>query len=42
MANSIGVANRMRPPCSVPSQLNVLIAEGTPIAMVMSENANAE
>ena len=27
---------------SVPSQLNVLIADGTPIAMVMIEKANAE
>ena len=32
MANSIGVWNRMRPLYSVPSQLNVLMAEGTPIA----------
>src|SRR5678815_6113903 len=32
----------MRAPRSVPSQLKVLIAEGTPIAMVMSEKAKAE
>ena len=42
MANSIGDGKRMRPPHSVPSQLNVLIAEGTPIAMVMIEKAKAE
>ena len=31
----------MRPPHKVPSQLNVLIAEGTPMAMVITENAKA-
>ena len=35
MANSIGVWKRTRPPRIVPSQLKVLMAEGTPMAMVM-------
>src|SRR4029077_13994160 len=42
MANNIGDAKRMRPPHNVPNQLKVLIAEGTPIAMVMIEKAKAE
>src|SRR5580704_6896560 len=42
MAYSIGVWKRMRALYIVPSQLNVLIAEGTPMHMVSSENANAE
>jgi len=37
MANSIGVWNWIFPPQSVPSQLNVLIAEGTPIEIVSRE-----
>src|SRR5260370_42672322 len=41
MANNMGEWNRMRPRNSVPSQLNVLIADGTPMPMVMMENANA-
>src|SRR6266481_2946267 len=41
MANSMGEVKRIRPCHSVPSQLNVLIADGTPIPMVMIENANA-
>ncbi len=40
-ANSIAVVKRIRPPQSVPSQLNVLMAEGTPIDIVNSEKANA-
>src|SRR5271155_2888138 len=40
IAYSIADVNRICPPHSVPSQLNVLIAEGTPIAMVISEKAN--
>ncbi len=42
MAYSIGVWKRMWPFHIVPSQLNVLIAEGTPMHMVSSEKANAE
>src|SRR6267154_2807468 len=42
MANSIGDTNRIRPPHNVPNQLNVLIAEGTPIAIVIIEKAKAE
>src|SRR5438874_4660675 len=42
MANSIGVVSRILPCHRVPNQLKVLIAEGTPIAMVMMEKANAE
>src|SRR5262245_51309899 len=34
-ALSIGTVNRMFPPHSVPSQLNVLMAEGTAITMVV-------
>ena len=41
-ANSMAVVKRILPPQSVPSQLNVLMAEGTPIVMVMSEKAKAE
>jgi len=41
MANNIGGVKRIFPPHNVPSQLNVLIADGTPIAMVITENANA-
>src|SRR5207247_9726838 len=36
IALSIGVVKRMFPPHSVPSQLNVLMAEGTAITMVES------
>ena len=32
----------LAPPHKVPSQLNVLMAEGTPMVMVMIENAKAE
>jgi hypothetical protein len=39
MANSIGVVNRMRAPQSVPSQLKVLMAEGTPMESVSTEKA---
>ena len=42
MAYSIGVWKRMRPLYIVPSQLNVLMAEGTPMHIVRIENANAE
>src|SRR6266849_8044643 len=42
MANSIAQVNWMFPPQRVPSQLKVLIAEGTPIDMVSNEKANAE
>jgi len=41
MANNMGEVKRMCPCHSVPSQLNVLIADGTPMPMVMIENANA-
>src|SRR5690349_17772779 len=41
MANSIGDEKRILPRQSVPSQLNVLIAEGTPMPMVIIENAKA-
>ena len=41
-ANSIAQLNWILPPHKVPSQLNVLIAEGTPMVMVRIENANAE
>src|SRR5229473_1272082 len=41
MANNMGDEKRIRRPHSVPSQLKVLIADGTPMAMVMIENANA-
>ena len=36
-AKSIGEANLIRAPQSVPSQLKVLIAEGTPIVNVRTE-----
>ena len=39
MAQSMEVVNWILPPHRVPSQLNVLIAEGTPIAMVSIEKA---
>ena len=39
MANSIGVLKRMRAPQSVPNQLQVLMAEGTPIERVSTEKA---
>src|SRR5580700_8644995 len=42
MANSIGVYRRMFPRHNVPSQLKVLIAEGTPMHMVRMENAKAD
>ena len=42
IANSIGLWKRIRPFHSVPSQLKVLIAEGTPMHMVRIENAIAE
>ena len=38
-ACSIGVVKRMSPPHSVPSQLNVLIADGTAITIVVVMNA---
>ena len=41
MANSMGEVKRIRPRMSVPSQLNVFMAEGTPMPMVMMENAKA-
>jgi hypothetical protein len=41
MANSIGDEKRIFPRQRVPSQLNVLIADGTPMPMVMMENAKA-
>src|SRR5438477_12511861 len=41
MAKSIGDVNRIRPRMSVPSQLNVLMADGTPMPMVMMEKAKA-
>src|SRR2546425_914830 len=41
IANSIGEENGNFPRQRVPSQLKDLIADGTPIAMVMIENANA-
>ena len=41
MANNIGEEKRILPRQRVPSQLNVLIAEGTPMPMVMMEKANA-
>src|SRR6516165_5897573 len=36
-AKHIGVLNRSEPPQTVPSQLNVLIAEGTAITIVENE-----
>src|SRR5229473_8048618 len=41
MANSMGEENLSRPCMIVPSQLKVLIADGTPMPMVMIEKANA-
>ena len=41
-ANSIAVVKRILPPQSVPSQLNVLMAEGTPMRHREIENAMAE
>src|SRR5262244_2503977 len=38
-ANSIGLLKRMSPPHRVPSQLKVLIADGTAMTMVDSINA---
>ena len=38
-ANSIGLVKRILPPHRVPSQLKVLIAEGTAITMVESMKA---
>ena len=37
--NSIGLVKRIRAPQSVASQLKVLMAEGTPTAIVVIENA---
>ena len=42
MEKSIGVVKRILAPQSVPIQLKVLIAEGTPIESVKIENAIAE
>ena len=42
MAKSMGVVKRILPPSSVPIQLKVLMAEGTPMAMVRIEKAKAE
>src|SRR5437868_3166614 len=42
MANSMGTVKRIFAFHIVPSQLKVLMAEGTPMAMVITENANAE
>src|SRR5437870_13769195 len=42
MANNIGVVKRILAPHSVPIQLKVLIAEGTPIESDKIENAIAE
>ena len=42
MAKSMGVASRSLPPIMVPIQLNVLMADGTAMAMVRTENAKAE
>src|SRR5690348_9327645 len=41
-ANSMAVVKRILPPHSVPIQLNVLMADGTPIDIVSTENAKAE
>src|ERR1043166_10150451 len=41
-ANIIAVVKRILPPHNVPIQLNVLIALGTPMHMVSTENAIAE
>ncbi len=37
-----GAVESILPPHNVPSQLNVLMAEGTPMVMVSMEKANAE
>src|SRR5687768_6161612 len=42
IANNIGVVKRILAPHKVPSQLNVLTAEGTPIERVRIENVIAE
>ena len=39
---SIGASKRMKPLCSVPSQLNTLMADGTATANDSSENAMDE
>src|SRR6516162_8554369 len=41
IANSMGDEKRILPRHIVPSQLNVLMADGTPMPIVMMENANA-
>src|SRR4051812_43879857 len=41
-ANNIAVVNSMWPPHNVPSQLNVLTADGTPIVIVRTEKAMEE
>src|ERR1039458_8783479 len=41
-ANIMAVVKRILPPHKVPIQLNVLMADGTPMAMVSTENAIAE
>ena len=42
MAKSMAVVKRILPPQSVPIQLKVLIADGTPIDSVRIEKAMAE
>ena len=42
MAKSMAVVKRILPPHKVPSQLKVLIADGTPMARVRMENTRAE
>jgi hypothetical protein len=39
-AKHIGVLNRIEPPHTVPIQLNVLMAEGTAITIVETENVD--
>ena len=41
-ANIMAVVKWILPPHSVPIQLKVLMADGTPMAMVSTENAMAE
>src|ERR1017187_356463 len=41
-ANIMAVVKRILPPHKVPIQLNVLMADGTPMAMVSTENAIAD
>jgi hypothetical protein len=41
IANSIGVVKRIRPPHSVPNQLKVFTADGTPIERVRIEKVIA-